>query len=414
MVVKVLFIHQNFPGQFRHLAPALAQDPKNQVLALSMKASASSVWQGVQVIPYRIDPQMAGGSSLFAGDLEVKLARAEACYQAACQLLEAGFIPDLIIAHPGWGESLYLKEVWPQARLNLYCEFFYRAQGLDVGFDPQQTALPSQSAHRFGLKNINNLLHMELANAGLSPTHWQASTFPEYFRSKITVIHDGIDTQALCPDDGAFIQLGPSLVLDGRKEVITFISRDLEPYRGYHKFMHLLPSLLQRRPEAHIVIVGGPGCNYGPLPPTGQTWMQIFASSARQQISANDWSRVHFVGKLSYADYVAVLRVSRVHLYWTYPFVLSWSLLESMACGGAIIASDTGPVKELIEDGVNGWLAPFFDEAAWLDQIDVVLGDACLRQKTVARARDTIISRYDLRTQCLPGQIAWVEKTMAT
>jgi glycosyltransferase involved in cell wall biosynthesis len=407
--MKILFVHQNFPGQFRHVAPALAQNPDHDVRALSMRVDLPSTWQGVKITPYTIEGIPKPRALSWLTDFEVKTVRAEACYRAALELSQTGFVPDVIVTHPGWGESLYLKTVWPDAKLLMYAEFYYHMTGLDVGFDPEQTPSDPASLHRFALKNINNLLHFQIADGGISPTKWQASTFPSQFQEKITVIHDGIDTERLRPDPSVSIRLQSGQTLTRADEVITFISRDLEPYRGYHIFMRALPELLKRRPHATIIIVGGTGTNYGPRP-AEKTWAEIFAAQAKKQISDADWARVHFLGKIPYEQYISVLQLSRVHLYWTYPFVLSWSLLEAMSCGAVVVGSDTGPVQELITDKVTGRLVPFFDIKSWLNVIDNLLIDDCLRQKIACAAREHIVHHYDLRTICVPKQVEWIER----
>ena len=166
--------------------------------------------------------------------------------------------------------------MWPNAKLGIYCEFFYQRAGADVGFDPEFPVQDAGEACRLRLKNLNNLLHFDSADAGISPTHWQASTFPEPFRSRITVVHDGIDTVAVAPDPNVSLTLNGNLKLTRADEVITFVNRNLEPYRGYHIFMRALPELLRRRPNARVLIVGGDDVSYGARPPEGRKWKNIF------------------------------------------------------------------------------------------------------------------------------------------
>lgn len=410
--MDILFIHQNFPGQFKRLAEVLAQNNQNRVLALSMSNHPTGLWNGVQIIRYSIDGMDRPNARSWFSEFEIKAIRAEACFKTALELKKNGFHPQIIVAHPAWGESLYIKEVWPNAKLGIYSEFYYRATGLDVGFDPAQTALDPSQIHRFNLKNINNLLHFEIADAGISPTQWQASTFPESFQKKITVIHDGIDTDLVKPNQDVSLVLNSNLTLTKNDELITFVSRNLEPYRGYHIFMRVLPALLKRRPNAKVLIVGGQGVSYGPVPPAGTSWADIFANEVRSQISDADWQRVYFLGKLPYQSYLALMQISTVHIYLTYPFVLSWSLLEAMSAGCAVIASDTPPVTEVIKDGVNGKLVPFFDLNGWVNGIEEMLENHALRTELGRNARQTIISNYDLRTVCVPKQLDWVQSLL--
>ncbi len=411
--MKILFIHQNFPGQFKFLAPALAARG-HAVVAMTMQPGAPREWQGVRVFSYAARRGSTPDIHPWVADFETKTVRGEACFRAAQQLKAEGLSPDLIIAHPGWGESLFVKDVWPQARLGIYCEFFYRAQGADVGFDPEFAPAGFAEACRVRLKNLNNLLHFEIADAGLSPTAWQASTFPEPFRSKISVIHDGIDTGRIAPAPGVSVTLGGKLRLTRRDEVVTFVNRNLEPYRGYHVFMRALPRLLRERPNARVLIVGGDGVSYGARAPDGKKWKDIFAAEVRPQIADADWARVHFLGNLPYPQFIALLQLSTVHVYLSYPFVLSWSLLEAMSAGCAIVASDTAPLHEAICDGETGRLVDFFDAQALADQVAALLDDGAQRRRLGEQARAFACATYDLHTVCLPKQLAWVEQLAAS
>lgn len=406
--MKILFVHQAFPGQFVHLAPALAADPAHTVLALAMRRDAPAQWQGVRLVPYSPARGSTPGIHPWMVDLETKTIRGEAALHAALQLRESGFVPDVIVAHPGWGESLFLKEVWPKARLGIYCEFFYHAQGADVGFDPEFNTGDAGEAARMRLKNVNNLLHFDMADAAIAPTHWQASTFPEPFRSRITVVHDGIDTQAIAPNPQVRVRLAEGLELSRSDEVITFVNRNLEPYRGYHIFMRALPEVLRRHPRAHVLLVGGGDTGYGAAPPRGQTWRDIFAAEARGRMPEADWARVHFLGNVGHAHFVGLLQLSTVHVYLTYPFVLGWSLLEAMSAGCAIVASNTQPLHEAIVEGETGRLVDFFDVPGLADAICDLLADPDARARLGAQARAFAQARYDLQAVCLPRQLEWV------
>jgi glycosyltransferase involved in cell wall biosynthesis len=410
--MNILFVHQNFPGQFKHLAPAMARQG-HRVVALHINDCPPM--PGVALVRYAVTTNPGQGTHRWLADLEAKTLRGEAAWKAALRLRQQGFVPDIIVAHPGWGESLFLQQVWPQAKMGIYCEFFYKAEGADTGFDPEFAAPETGSACRLQMKNANYELHFPRAHAGIAPTHWQASLFPEPFASRIAVIHDGIRTDQVCPNPEARLHLqtrnGPVTV--GRSdEVITFVNRNLEPYRGYHQFMRALPAILKARSQARVVIIGGNEVSYGAAPPPGaegkpQTWREIFLNEVKGEL---DLSRVHFVGKVPYTDFLRVLQVSTVHVYLTYPFVLSWSLLEAMSAGCAIVASDTAPVREAIRHGVTGHLVDFFDPAALAQQVIALCDDPTERAKLGAQARAFAVENYDLETRCLPGQIEWVER----
>jgi glycosyltransferase involved in cell wall biosynthesis len=380
----------------------LAKDTDNQVLGFSMNGNPN--YEQIKIINYK--PNRSSSSSVhpWVKEFETKVIRGEAAYKAALQLKADDFYPDAIIAHPGWGESLFLKDVWPKTKLGIYCEYFYRPDGGDVGFDPEFKSDENDVDISIKMKNINNFMHFEIADSGISPTEFQANTFPKDFRTYIDIIHDGINTDIAIPDKSAYITINNTLRLDKSNEIITFINRNLEPYRGYHIFMRALPALLKAKPHAHVIIVGGDKVSYGRAAPEGQSWKLIFLNEVLSEL---DKSRVHFVGNLSYKNYLKVLQVSTVHVYLTYPFVLSWSLLEAMSVGCAVIGSKTAPVEEVIDNGKNGVLVDFFDKNALTDQILMLLDNSDLRKKLGNNARNTIIDHYDLNKICLPKQLNW-------
>ena len=373
---------------------------------------------GVTTVRYPVNaPAKGNAAHPWVHDFNTKVIRGEAAWQAARKLDAQGLKPDLIVAHPGWGESLFLKDVWPDARLGIYCEFYYLVNGGDVNFDPEFQASPEDQACRLRTKNANVDLHFPMAQGGLSPTQWQKSVFPEPFRSRITVMHDGIDTERLRPLPDAYLQLktryGDVTVRKG-DEVITFVNRNLEPYRGYHIFMRSLPQLMRDRPNARFLVVGGNEVSYGAAPAPGpdgkaRSWKDILLDEVRDQL---DMSRLHFLGRIPYDRFVTLLQLSTVHLYLTYPFVLSWSLLEAMSVGCAIVASDTPPVQEAIEHDKTGRLVDFFDQTGLIRTVNELMDNPEERARLGANARAYAQATYDLKTHCLPGQMAWVEGLM--
>ena len=404
--MKILFVHQNFPGQFKHLLPAL-QAAGHELTVFTM--NDFPVQSGINVVRYGVSKGTAKDIHAWVAETETKVIRGDAAFQAALSLASGGYVPDVIIAHPGWGESLFLKEVWPKSKLLIYCEFYYNAVGSDVGFDAEFSRPDPGEACRLRMKNVNSLLHFEMADAGVSPTRWQCSTFPEPFRSKIAVIHDGIDTSQVKPNAAVALQVG-SLRLTRHDEVITFVNRNLEPYRGYHTFMRALPEILAKRPNARVLIVGGDGVSYGAAAPAGQSWKQIFLDEVKDRL---DMSRVHFLGNIEYKHFIPLLQLSTVHVYLTYPFVLSWSLLEAMACGCAIVASDTAPLQEAIRHDETGRLFDFFSEGALAAEVVNLLEQPELRARLGKNARDFAVAHYDLNTVCLPQMLALVTRIAA-
>ena len=413
--MNLLFVHQNFPGQFKHLAPALAAEGSHRVVALRLNPGADL--PGIESVRYSIARGTASNIHPWVAELETKVIRGEAAANAARTLRQSGFTPDVIIAHPGWGESLFLKHVWPKARLGVYCEFYYQAEGADVNFDPEFPSDGEDVASRLLVKNAFYSLQLPQADAGLSPTHWQRSTFPEPFRSHISVVHDGIDTAHVRPDPQVRLRLqqadGSEIILSRDDEVITFVNRNLEPYRGYHIFLRALPRILAARPRARVLIVGGDGVSYGARPTRAQAgvdnakgWKEIFLKEMAGEL---DLGRVHFLGLLPYAQHLALLQLSTVHVYLTYPFVLSWSLLEAMSAGCAIVASDTAPLREAIHHDDTGRLVDFFDVAGLAEQVIDLCRDPAARARLGAAARAFASAHYDLQRVCLPGQLNWVK-----
>lgn len=405
--MRVLFVHQNFPGQFRHVAKALAESGGHRVVAIGDARNLRGrpvLQRGIDILAY---PPLPGGNPNthhYLRDHEQAVRRGQAVARVAIELKRKGFSPDVIVAHPAWGEALYLKDVFPEARHVYYCEYFYDGYSGDVGFDPE---FPAELDDRLKArtKNATQLLSLVAADDGLAPTQWQKSRYPAEFQAKIRVVHEGIDTQVARPDPRAFVEVNGRRFTAG-DPVVTYVARNLEPYRGFHTFMRALPALLAARPDAHVLIVGGDDVSYGRRLPEGETYRARYCQELQGKV---DWSRVHFLGRLPYADYLRVLQISAAHVYLTYPFVLSWSMLEAMSTGCALVASDTAPVREVVVDGENGRLTDFFDAAALSERIQELLENPGDYATMRAHARQTVIDRYDLSSRCLPELLAWLD-----
>lgn len=387
--MKILFVHQNFPGQFGALAAHLASNPKNDVVALRSPPAPAQSIPGVKVVPYQYQSQPLDNQHRVLIEQESRLLRAEAAAAKAQELKDQGFSPDIIIAHAGWGEALFLKDIWPGAKLVGYTEYFYRAQGQDVGFDPEFSAQDELHLRLLRWKNTANYLLMEQADVCVSPTQWQRSTYPEMYQKHIEVIHDGIDTDFFKPDAKASITLAKSgQVLTAKDEVITYVSRYLEPIRGFHTFMRALPQLLAQRPKAQILILGGQDAGYMSPPAGYPSYKHFLLAELHKEL---DPQRVHFLGVQGRETYRSALQVSAAHVYLTYPFVLSWSMLEAMSCGTRLFASNTAPVREFVKDGENATLFDFSPEAL----AQTVTQSLNKTRKATAirkRARDSVMS----------------------
>ncbi|MFV3074570.1 glycosyltransferase family 4 protein [Niveispirillum fermenti] len=403
--MRILFVHQNFPGQFKHLVAALV-DTGHEVVALAITGQNMP---GVRLVDYKPTRGTTPGMHPWAADTETKVIRGEACALKAQWLKEQGFTPDVIVGHPGWGEMLFLKDIWPRVPQLHFLEFHYSPAGADVGFDPEFSQQGWRAQARIRAKNAVGLLSLNSMDAAYSPTQWQKSSYPTLYHGKIDVVHDGIDTDALTPSPQASGKLGDLPVRAGM-EIVTFVNRNLEPYRGYHSFMRALPRMQALRPEAIFIVVGADGVSYGAAAPAGQTWKNIFLEEMGDRI---DRSRLFFLGTVPYTAFITILRMSAVHLYLTYPFVLSWSMMEAMSCGALVVGSRTEPVEEVLEHGHNGLLVDFFDYDGIADTVAEGLANPQRYLPLRANARQTIIDRYDLRRHCLPRQGKLIEKLLA-
>jgi len=397
--VRFLFVHQNFPAQYWHLALHLAAQG-HEVAAIGEKANAlrqRTRVPGIRLLGYEVP------APVLVDPLGAAIARGRAAADAATLLRRDGFVPNVMLAHPGWGEATFLKDVFPAAKLVLYCEFFYRARGADVGFDPEFPPRP-ESVAQLRLRNAPFLIALDAADEGIAPTRWQKQQFPTPHWPQIAVVHDGIDTDAVKPDAGARLAIG-GIELGTQDEVVTYVARNLEPYRGFHSFMRAIPEIQRRRPQARIVMVGGDKVSYSPRLPTGETYRALLMKELGDAI---DYSRVLMAGQLPYADYLRLLQISAAHVYLTYPFVLSWSMLEAMSAGALVVGSRTPPVEEVIAHGENGLLADFFSPQDIAVQVERALADRGAMLPLRNRARQTVVGRYDLRRICLPQQAALV------
>jgi glycosyltransferase involved in cell wall biosynthesis len=397
--LDVLFVHNNFPAQFRNVAARLAANPQVRVAAIATETAPGL--PGVALKRYGI-----GGISKsvhpFAARFNVECHRAEQVMYAANLLKRDGFDPDVVYVHPGWGEALPLRTLFPQAAIIDYAEFYYAPNGTDIGFDTEFESFGIDGEIKIGIKNAATLLSLMESDAAISPTHWQRSVFPHVIQDRIRVIHDGLRTDQLLPArHRGDLDLG-GLRLAAGDEVVTFVSRDLEPYRGFHIFMRALPQVLKARPRARICLVGGYGVSYGSKPLFHESWQ---AAMLEEMAGRLDPARVHFLGRIAYDQYLALLRRSNAHVYLTYPFVLSWSMLEAMALECLLIASATRPVMEVVRNGETGMLVPFFDVDALADRIIDALANPARYEGLRRAARERIVGSYDFDTCCWPDHL---------
>lgn len=398
--MKILFVHQNCPGQFKHLAPRLAAMPGNEVVFITRPGKPDL--PGVKKLEYTPARAPQASTHRYLRMMEEGVLNGQAVAQVATTLRGKGFRPDVIVAHVGWGEALYLKPVWPGVPLLGYFEWYYRAFGSDVDFDNAPTL---DDVCRINTRNGLHLLSLEMADWGLTPTRWQQAQHPTEFRHKMSVIHDGVDVDQVRPDPHVTGRLQEGLSLKAGDEIVTYVARNLEPYRGFPQFMRAAALILKRRPKARILVVGGDSTSYGKAPSDGQTYRQKMLAELGDTL---DLTRIHFLGRVKYDVFLRILQLSAVHLYLTYPFVLSWSMLEAMAAGCLVIGSRTPPVEEVIKDGENGLLVDFFSPDEMADRVDEVLDQPQIMAPIRRAARQTVVEHYAL-DNCLRQQIDLIQ-----
>lgn len=414
--MRILFIHQGFPGQFKHLVPAL-QQAGNQISVISSTKIDKKALGNLDFNPYKLNRGNANGIHPLCIEIESKVIRGEAVAREALRLKHQGFIPELIIGHPGWGEMLFLGDIWGNVPQIHYVEFFHGVPGTDNDFDGgsavnQQLDWFNRAQAR--IKNAHHLSNLNTMTAGITPTRFQHSVLPDWAKKLTSVIHDGIDTTKLCPDSAVKITLPPrpqipkGLDLKSGDPIITFINRTYEPYRGVHIFLEALAQLQQRDPRVQAILVGrdSPKVSYGKHRNDGVGWLTTLKNEYGKQL---DWARIHPLGLISYQNLQKVYQISAAHVYLSFPYVLSWSMLEAMSCGALVIGSETDPVKEIIEHGNTGLLVPFTDARALASAMFTAIKTPAIFSEVRARAREHIKDNYDLK-KCLSQQIELINR----
>ncbi|MDL2291388.1 glycosyltransferase, partial [Desulfovibrio sp. OttesenSCG-928-F20] len=445
--MKVLFIHQNFPGQYLHLAQYL-HNLGHEVVGLGETDNIKKrgAINGITTIGYPA-PQGSGQQTHhYLLSTEAAVRRGQNVVRALLEIKAKHFTPDVISLHPGWGEGLFVRDVFPHTPIAMFCEYYFRAGQADLGFDPEFPQSPDWS-FSIRIRNTAQVMSLITANVGLSPTQWQASRYPDFIRRNMVVAHDGVNTDYMTPDasDSLTIQpldtpgdsrlvdyppfvenpaqgvsagdaaaqatlapaqaLGPPITLGVGDKVITYTGRNLEPYRGVHIFLRALPELQRRHPDAHVLIIGHDGVSYSPALPEGETYKAKYLAELKGRI---DLSRVHFLGRIPYMALRSAFRISSAHVYLTYPFVLSWSMLEAMSCEALLVASDTPPVREMISHGENGLLFDFFDTNKLVDSLDAALNKPEQFRDLRKKARIFVEEHFRLE-KCLQTQLSLLE-----
>lgn len=402
--MRVLFIHPNMPGQYKHLAQFMASDPNNHVVFITKPRNISI--PGVHKVEYKMTREVGPDVHRYLIGFQRAVLQGQEVWRVCKELKQQGFIPDVICAHPGWGDGLFLKEIFPESALLNYMEFYYRAFGADMHFDPREPVILDDLA-RIRVKNSTNLLSLETCDWGITPTFWQRKQQPQEFQHRISVLHEGIDTEHIKPRHIPQLALPNGKMITQNDEIITYVCRNFEPYRGFPTVMHALKQISEERPRCQILIVGNDGVSYGKKLEGGKTYKQQMIEELKP-----DLNRIHFIETLPYEDYLKILQVSQAHIYFTLPFVLSWSMLEAMSAGCLVIGSATPPVEEVIREGENGLLTDFFSSEKLVKRLHEVFDHPTKMAELRVKARQTILDRYDIK-QLLPLHKALLEDLAA-
>lgn len=405
--MRVLFLHNNFPAQYRYVATALAADPANQVVFGTQNPEGSL--PNVRKMMHKASRTPHASTHHYVRNYEEAVLNGQAVFRAGLELKRSGFEPDIVCGHSGWGPTLFVKDLWPRTKLLPYFEWFYRARGSDADF-LEPNSITEDDACRIRARNAPILTDLAQCEAGICPTEFQRSQFPDLFKQKLIRLFDGIDTNFFTPEPTEKLVLPEqNLDLSEVGEIVTYATRGMEPYRGFPQFMRAAAILHERRPNLHVVVTGTDRVAYGRQLPKGQTWKQTMLAELEGRL---DLSRLHFTGSLPYGKYRQVLRASSAHVYMTVPFVLSWSLMESLASGCLVIASDTAPIHEVIQEGVTGLLADFFSPEKVADRVEEALDDRPRMAKIRANAREFVMQNYAL-SKLLPQHINLIRDVAA-
>ncbi len=346
--MRLLLVHQNFPGQFRDLAPALC-DLGHEIKAIGNSQRPIDERIELLLYPWEKNNKLENGHRL-TPEVDEWLRRGEKVGALAMALKQKGWAPDAMLAHPGWGEALMLKTVFPNTPLVIWPELWLRPEHLGIGIYDQIDV-----ANGLYLRLKDWLVDGAMADADIAvlPTQYQANSFPERWQHKIRVLHEGVHSKLFQQQRLRSLKINENITLDENKLVITFISRNLEPMRGFPDFMRSLPTLQKQCENLEVVIVGGDELSYSTGPNDGRSWKEVMLDELGKELNLQ---KIHFFGRMPHDQLIKLYRRSNLHIYLSQAFVLSWSLLEVMACGTAVVGDDNKMLREIIEPGKNGWL----------------------------------------------------------
>ncbi len=407
--MNILFIHQNYPGQYREIVPKLAANGKHRIVFLTQRAGGYDKPKDHMVVVYKPGATVPDDANPYTKYFEQCCVTGAAAANACREIAKKGFKPELIVGHAGWGELLFVKDVWPDVPVVGCFEYYFIPKGGAVGHDPEFRERPDIAQLLVARNAVHHLSHLR-CDIGHTATHWQRSVHPPLMQDKIHVLHEGVRTDLLVPDHSSPLTFThPRATFTRDTELVTYLARNLEPIRGFHIMMRAIPEIQKSRPKAHVAIVGTDQVSYGGRLAGGETYRQRMTAELKDKI---DWSRVHFLGALPYADYVTLMKLSRAHVYLTVPFVPSWSALEAMALEKVIIASDVLPVREITGNGQAALLNDFFDIAGLSGKVIDVLERPAHYAPLAKAARAHVVAEYDFASRRYPEFVAFLDRTL--
>jgi len=395
-VPSILFLHENYPAQFGVLADRLARKGWDVVFGTQKKGlepgSLKTLPSGVRLVRYARKRDAHKSTHEYLTGTENAILNGQGFARMGVSLAKTGFKPDIVVAHSGWGSGSFAKVVWPDAKFVQYLEWWYSYPPVDT-IPGAKSKRPAEDQHaRTLVRNLPFMLDFQQADLVIAPTAFQAELAPDFVRSKMIIQHDGVDCELFSPHRGD----APAFTFEGLPDdapIVTFATRGMEPTRGFPTFMEAASALQKARPDVHIVVAGNTTTHYGGLPAGYESW-----KDKALEDHDFDHDRLHFTGLMPKRVYAGLLKRSNAHTYLSVPFVLSWSIIEAMACGAPMIVTDVASIREAVEGPDKARIVPLADAKALEREMAWCLDHPEEARAMGARARERALSVYDAET----------------
>jgi glycosyltransferase involved in cell wall biosynthesis len=414
--MHILYVHQNFPAQFGHIARHLVQ--KNGWRCTFVSETPAGTVEGIEKIQYKLAGGATKSTHFCSRTFENAVWHTDAVYNALKARPDVQ--PDLIVGHSGFGSTLFLSELYPDTPIVNFFEYYYRAHDPDSDMDFRTDLnwdVPEVKYLRSRCRNAMILLDLQNCDAAYTPTKFQKSRFPDEYLPKLQTIFDGVDrgvyhgyNEELRPAPGA----RGTRTLAGREvgpdtRVVTYVSRGFESMRGFDVFMKAAKKIYQQYPDVLFFIVGTDRIAYG----GDESYIAPYKSFKDWTLAQDEYDLGKFVfaGRMNPSDLGKLLASSDLHMYLTVPFVLSWSMMDALSCGAVVLGSATAPVKEMIRDGENGLLADFFDTDEMAEKAVRVLRDPAAFRPLGRAAEEMVVRDYSLEA-VLPRMLSLYEEAV--